>query len=288
MIPAMRNRKRAEPKKLDAANVADNSRGEATRSPDSPYRPQTTSVQLIEESLLSTSPREWGKALNDTASVGELVQCFERLDRHSRIVAAQIGEKFLQSFKKFNIDRDIERLEKLGVKRSTLTLAMFAIGLSKQFDDAFKEFGDKRTRDRQKRALLAPIPALRDMKKLFGELPDESMPNTPHPAKAISELEMWAAMPSWGEKVYEFFGTSSLYEVSRFALASLVYDTTGKYLDREVSSLTAAALHADDYDETRHRVWRVSNYKRLQATVPIATRLLIAVNKVASPLDGPD
>jgi hypothetical protein len=273
----MTNQKRDVPEKADPlALTAGNKEGVAT-----------SSERFLEESFFSTSPRDWGKTLNDAVSVEELVKVFDQTDPRSRATFAQIGEKYFQSFKSFNIERDVERLEKLGIKRSTLTMAMFAIGLSKQFDNAFRQFGDKRTRDRQKRSLLAPIPVLREMTKFFGEQPDKSLPNTPHPAKAISELEMLAAMPSWGEKVYEFFGTNSLYEVSRFALASLVYEITGKYLDREVSSLTAASLRADDYDETSHRVWRITNYERLQATVPIATRLLLAVNQVASPLDRP-
>jgi hypothetical protein len=275
--------KRSDP----IALTAENSQGVAPSPPDDSGGIRAASERLVEELFLSTSPRDWGKTLNDAVSVEELVQVFEQTDPRSRATVAQLGEKYFQSFKSYNIERDVERLEKSGVKRSTLTLAMFAIGLSKQFDDAFRQFGDKRTRDRQKRTLLAPIPVLREMTKLFGEQPVNSVPNTPHPAKAISQLETLAAMPSWGEKVYEFFGTNSLYEVSRFALASLVYEITGKYLDREVSSLTAAALHADDYDETRHRVWRITNYERLQATVPIATRLLLAVNKVASPLNRP-
>ena len=265
--------------------MAKNSRGSAAPSRDSVDRVSEVSDRSLKESFLSTSPRDWGKALNDAVSVEELVQFFEQTDPHSRAAVAQIGEKYFQSFKSFNIERDVERLEQLGVKRPTLTLAMFAIRLSKQLDDSFGQFGDKRTRDRQQRALLAPVPVLREMTKLFGQ--ESELPaGTPHPAKAMSELETLAAIPTWGDKVYEFFGTNSLYEVSRFALASLVYGITGKYLDREVSSLTAAALHADDYDETRQRVWRITNYKRLEASVPVATRVLLAVNKVASLPEG--
>jgi hypothetical protein len=283
----MANQKR-NPKKLAPSVIAANYGQHAAKSPrDETDRIYAAVDESVKEAVTSISPRGLGKSLNEAMSVEELVQVFEQIDPHSRTAVAQMGETYFLSFKPFNIDLDAERLEKLGIKRATLTLAMLAIRLSRQFDGAFKEFGDKRTRDRQKRALLAPIPILREMTKLFGEVPDKSAINTPHPAKAVSELESLAAMLSWGEKIYEFLGANSLYETSRFALASLVYETTRKYLDREVSSLIAAALYTDDYDETRHRVWRISNYKRLQAAVPIATRFLLAVNKVASPPGSP-
>jgi len=166
----MKTRKRDVPTKTDAPILPENGDVTATPSPDNFERLLESSDRILKESFLSTSPRDWGKALNDAVSVEELVQVFEQTDPRSRAAVAQIGEKYFQSFKSFNIERDVERLEQLGVKRPTLTLAMFAIRLSRQFDGAFKEFGDRRSRDRQKRALLAPIPILRDMKKLFGEL----------------------------------------------------------------------------------------------------------------------
>lgn len=183
----------------------------------------------------------------------------------------------------FNIKSDLERLSGLGVRPETIAIAMMAIGLSRKLDGVFGQFGDKRTRHGRAKLLLTPVPVLEELALLFRALPpDTPTKHYPQPAQVISDLKSLSSVYGWGEWLYEFLGANSVFEVSRFALASLVHEVTGKFLDREVSGLTGAALFDDEYDETRHRVWRIDNYKRLRRSVPIATRLLIAFNTVVS------
>jgi hypothetical protein len=93
-------------------------------------------------------------------------------------------------------------------------------------------------------------------------------------------LKLLSAIFELGEFTYESLGVNHLLEVSKFALASLVRETTGRYLDRLVSNLISAALNDYDYDENRHRIWRIDNYERLQQSVPIVTGILVALNTV--------
>jgi hypothetical protein len=233
----------------------------------------------------SMPPREAKKWVDETFSVEQIVLAMSQgLSNDPDSLLNQWGQLFLQSFNSFNIKPDTERLVSLGVRPQTIAIAMMGIKLSLQFDRMFGQFGDKRTRRRRARALLAPLAVLEELANLMGELPPElpAADKFPRPAKIISDLKFLSSALGWGEWLYEFLGANSLFEVSKFALASLVREVTGKFHDREVSSLTAAALRNDEYDETRHRVWRISNYKRLQGSVSIATRLLVALNMVVS------
>jgi hypothetical protein len=233
----------------------------------------------------SMPPREANKRVNEIFSLEPLVLAMSKgLSNDPDSSLSRWSQLFLQSFHSFNIKPDVERLVSLGVRPQTIAIAMMGIKLSLQFDKMFGQFGDKRTRRRRARALLAPLPVLEELAKMMGELPPE-LPGAdkfPRPAKIISDLKFLSSSLSWGEWIYEFLGANSFYEVSRFAFASLVREVTGKFHDREVSGLTSAALRSDDYDENRHRVWRIGNYERLQGNAPIATRLLVALNIVVS------
>jgi hypothetical protein len=222
--------------------------------------------------------------MGETFSLQQIVVALSQtLSNDPDSIFNQWSRLFLQSFDSFNIKPDIERLVSLGVRHQTIAIAMMGIKLSLQFDGMFAQFGDKRTRRRRARTLLAPVPVLLELAEMMGELPPE-LPSDkiPHPAKVISDLKFLSSTLGWGEWLYEFLGANSFFEVSKFALASVVREVTGKFYDREVSSLTGAALRSADYDETRHRVWRISNYERLQRNVPIAPRLLVALNVVVS------
>ncbi len=235
--------------------------------------------------ITSLPPREAGKRVVETFSQEQLVLAMSQgLSSDPDSSLSQWSQLFLRSFNSFNIEPDVERLISMGIRPQTIAIAMMGIKLSLQFDGMFGQFGNKRTRQRRARALLAPLPVLQELAEIMGELPPE-LPGAykfPSPAKTISDLKFLSSSLGWGEWLYEFLGANSLFEVSKFALASLVREVTGKFHDREVSTLTGAALRSADYDENRHRVWRISNYKRLQGNAPIATRILVALNIVVS------
>lgn len=239
---------------------------------------------LVANLFSSTSPREMGAALNEITQdqwnevLSESVTCAP--DSALR----RFSQWFFKSRESFHIESDLKRLSDLGIRPETLAPIMMLMHLSQGFDAMFREFGDKRTRTSRSRKLLSPISALEELAPLFG---DQLPPNSLPPAEIISGLKFLVSMQHWGEWLYEFLGANSLLEVSKFALASLVYEKTGKFLDREVSSLTGAALGNYDYDETGHRVWRIQNYKRLQQSVLFSSRFLCALNEVVSHPESP-
>jgi hypothetical protein len=102
----------------------------------------------------------------------------------------------------------------------------------------------------------------------------------PNPSNIISELKLLSSIFDWGEFIYDSLGANHLLEVSKFGLASLVRETTGKFLDRAVANLIGGALDHPRYDETGHRVWRIDNYRRLEQNMPIVTRFFVALNNV--------
>jgi hypothetical protein len=259
--------------------------GPDTEQPSAKESAGAERYEMAAAFFASIPPREANKWIEKTFSQEQLVLAMSQgLSDHPDSLLGQWSELFLKSFDSFYIKPDIERLVSLGVRPQTIALAMTGIKLSQQFDGMFGQFGDKRTRQRRAKALLAPLPVLLDLANLIGELPPElpAADEFPRPAKIISDLKFLSSIFGWGDWLYEFLGANSLFEVSRFAFASLVREVTGKFHDREVASLTGAALRAAIYDENRHRVWRITNYKRLHGNFPIATRLLLALNIAVS------
>ena len=197
---------------------------------------------------------------------------------------AEWAEYRLKLLEPYNIAQELNRVEELGIRKETLAILLMAINLSPGLDYGFvKLFGDKRTRQKHAAALLAPIPTLKILLNSMGNSAEEfKRTSLATPARAISDLKFFSSFFVMGEKIYEFLGVNSLFELSKFGLASLVHETSGNYLDQEVSALTGAALQKEDYDETGHRVWRIRNFPRLQKSVPFLTKLCVAFNNVLS------
>lgn len=192
------------------------------------------------------------------------------------------SREYLESLERFYISKDVLRLEGLGLSPQALAVAIKAIALSPSFDQSFACFGNKRQRKQKAKQLLTPLPVLPGLAKIFGDIPPLMMGQIPSPSHIASELRILSSMLSWSDLIYNSLGTNSLLEASKFGLAGLVRGKTGNYLDREVSNLTYAALNDPNYDENRHRVWRISNYSRLQQNVPFIQRFLLALNDVVS------
>jgi hypothetical protein len=185
---------------------------------------------------------------------------------------------YFESLNEYQISTEITRLNSLGVKPESISVAMRAIRISPFLDKSLARLGNKRQRDRRAKRLLSSVDELRNLAILLGDDSALIWQEIPNPSIIASELELLSSMLGWGHIVYDFLGANHLLEVSKFALSSLVRETTGMFLDREVSNLICAALDTGDYDESRHRVWRADNYKRLQQNVPVVTRILIALN----------
>lgn len=230
--------------------------------------------------LAALSPSDVNRFLSGI-SVDAIVSLLRQMPELP-ILVTPWGENYLESFKTPNTLGDVERLVKLGVRRESLAIAMILIKYSPVLDNSFAQFGDSRERRQRAKRLLVPLPDLLELAKMFGEIPPLASKKFPNPSKIISELKMLSSIFDWGEIIYSCLGANHFLEVSKFGLASLVHETTGKFLDRAVGNLIGAALDHNGYDETAYRVWRVNNYARLRETVPIVTRALLALNSVVS------
>jgi hypothetical protein len=195
-------------------------------------------------------------------------------------------EQYFESLNRPDLVPDLQRLQSLGVRREPVAIAMMVIKFSPSFDNAFAQFGDSRERRQRAQRILVPVADLRDISKLIGDIPPLISDRIPNPSRIASELKFLASIFDWGEFIYDSLGANHLEEVSKFGLASLVYEKTGMFLDRAVGNLIWAALGRHGYDETRHRVWRIDNYERLQQNVPMVTQALTALNAVLSPPDA--
>jgi len=254
---------------------------QASAPPDKAGEARILPDDLMYTFFSSIPPRQAGAFLNEI-SLEHLVTIFSQTvsdDPDSPL--RQWTRLHFQRLESFNIEKDVGRLANLGVEPEVIALVMMAIRLSRGFDGAFGQFGDKRTRKRHAKSLLSPIPVLEDLATIIGEIPDElAHEKFPNPKKTISDLKTLSYVVNVGEWLCSFLGANSLLELSKFALASLVHETTKKFHDREVSNIIGAALWNYDFDETAHRVWRNSNYSRLFKDAHIATRILLALNKV--------
>lgn len=253
-------------------------------SPSAQELLKNTPRELMSEFFTSVPSREAAKWLLDFVPQEQLVSFLAQVfsDPGLRLGLAQWSERYLNPLGSF-IEQEMERLSGLGITRETLALAMKAISFSRQIDAGLGELGDRRARHRRAQTLLKPVPVLQDLATMFGTIPDE-VPGAklPNPAQIITDLKLLSSMWHWGEWLHEFLGGNSFFEVSRFALASLVCEVSEHFLDSEVSCLISAAIDDADYDENRHRVWRINNSERLRENTQMATCLLLALNQVFS------
>jgi hypothetical protein len=217
------------------------------------------------------------------ASLGELVEILTASGLRSDLAFTQFAELRLRVLDSFLIGTDRQRLEQEGIRKETMAIALAAINMAPGFDHIFHKLGDKRARQRRVKRLLAPIAVLKEVGDMMGDVTKNLPPTTiAAPGLLISNLQQYANMLTWADRFGEVVGSNSFLELTKFALAGLVKRVTNRYHDREVSALTGAALRNSDYDETAHRVWRIRNYSRLEATCPFAPLALQAVNFVLS------
>jgi hypothetical protein len=268
--PSVSSRPQEEVKRLDSP---DQSEGQKTSSP---------LRDKLRFEILGGSAKDVISALNK-APLDELVEILNASGIRPHPVLAQFAEFRLRSLEPFHIGPDRQRLEQEGIQKETMAIALMAINMAPGFDHMSRKFGNKRSRQRQVKQLLAPIFVLKEFAGMIGDTMEQFPPTTiAGPNLLISNLQNYAKMLTWADKLEEAFGSNSFLELAKFALAGLVKRATNKYHDREVSALTGAALQKSDYDETAHRIWRIRNYSRLEATCPIAPLVLQAFNSVLS------
>lgn len=225
---------------------------------------------------------DWLRSRLSEISVAELTDALASTGLRKGGKFSKWTEFRLGLLKDFHINADIQRLVGWGINKETLNVSLLFINLAPALDYFFKDmFGDKRARLRNARSLETAAAVLENMSKLVPGIPD-TFGKIPSLDSTANGVKHYASMLVWGETIYEFIGANSIVEVTKYALAGLVKNKTGKFHDREVSALTGAALQKFDYDETAHRVWRIRTYGRLEQSFPIAPRFLHAFDNALS------
>ena len=200
----------------------------------------------------------------------------------------------LRSPEEFAIESDWQRLEKMGVTRECMAIAMMLINIAPSADYMLKQYvGNKQRREKKVEVLLSPISVLEEIAQIAEGIYKDTAPEEflktwgyPPPRSIIKGLQAWADFLLMGDKFFDAIEANSVLEIAKYGLAGVVKRVTARFHDREVSALTGAALQMTDCDETAHRVWRIRNYGRLeQGVVRFLPVILQALNVVLLPSD---
>jgi hypothetical protein len=198
-----------------------------------------------------------------------------------------IANSFEQKVNKVGAEVELMRLEKLGVRQETLALGAMFFHFAPILDHVARTmFGDLRERKRKSKVLYEAAEIMRGVGK-FMEL--SSLPPAheflkhfgyPSPDSTAEGLLMFAKFLFFREQLLKILNANSGQEISKYTLASAVHRITSKYHDREVSGIVGALLDEPDYDENKHRVWRIRTYPRLNRTAYVLPTMLHAFNMV--------
>jgi hypothetical protein len=102
------------------------------------------------------------------------------------------------------------------------------------------------------------------------------------PARLASELKMYARLLNFVDSFPRETEMRSLADFGMFSLSEYVKQATGRFRDRNVSGLIAAAIGPTDYNEVAHRMWRSRNFKRMSAHFQKLSELLSGVHALAT------
>ena len=223
--------------------------------------------------------------LSEQDLLQQMVQNFRQMGLRRSEKFEQWADYRFGLLKDFTIKADWQRLERMGVTRECMAIAMMLINIAPHLDYLFKQhFDNKRQRQAKADALLAAIPVVEEIGNIWEEELLETAPKEfvkawePLPSSVIKCLREWANFILMGDTFLSVLEANSILEVAKYGLAGLVRRVTAGFHDREVAALTGAALQKEDYDETTHRVWRIRNYKRFEQTMlwflPVALQAL--------------
>jgi hypothetical protein len=94
----------------------------------------------------------------------------------------------------------------------------------------------------------------------------------------VSELRFYVKFITLAERFSARSESNSLTEICKYAFASYVKRSTGRFHDKNMSALIGALTQSSDFDEVAQRMWRSRNYKRLNKHFSWIPALLVAMS----------
>lgn len=181
------------------------------------------------------------------------------------------------------VDADIEALQRAGLRREIIGLALIGISLGAVWEKCEHTFGRKRARQRNEDMLLSSAAFLAMLGKEWGENADASSAESPLSVAGLAKrLEIYANAMKMRDYLREFAEVDSILDIAKYVFVGVVKRITGTYHDREVSALVAAILQNPDYHMEAHRFWRRRMYGRLDQKLSLFAQFFQGANSILS------
>lgn len=100
------------------------------------------------------------------------------------------------------------------------------------------------------------------------------------PSRLVTELRFYAQMLDAMNRLPRETNTRSLKEFSKFLLTDYVKTATGRFHDRNVSSLLGEVVGPTDHNEVPQRMWRNRNFARMKKHYSRLCDLLLNIGQV--------
>lgn len=102
------------------------------------------------------------------------------------------------------------------------------------------------------------------------------------PGRLASELKMYARLLDFVDLLPHEAKTRSLADFAKFSLTEYAKLATGRFRDRNVSSLIAETIGPSDYNEVAHRMWRLRNFRRMNSHFQKLSDLIYNIHILAT------
>lgn len=191
-----------------------------------------------------------------------------------------LEDKVLKCLTEFQVQGDIAALQKAGVRRAIIGMAVMAVDIAAASDKMSDSLGRKKARQRGEKALHRSIALLTKIGKLDEPAAISSAGASSGPLDLANRLENYAKGVKLRDALRELTGFDSALDIAKYAFVGSVKRITGTYHDREVSALIAATLQNSDYHMEAHRSWRKRLYERLDQKLSIVALVAQAANSI--------
>jgi hypothetical protein len=183
---------------------------------------------------------------------------------------------------------DFKELCANGCVAEILAILFAGLRWSPKFEDFWSQFhGSPKDRRRVSKNLEKTATAIERLFALLIRFEDDEVTSKLTkigrigPGRMASELRLYARLLNLTDSISRETQTRSLADFCKFALTDYAKLSTGRFRDRNISSLIAEAIGSVDYNEVAHRMWRSRNFKRIGAHFQQLSGLLSDIHALA-------